>query len=253
MDKISVVIQTLNEETNIEGCVESAKLLTRNIILVDSGSCDQTVKLAQKYRLQIYHFPNCQYVEPARQFAIEKARTEWVLILDADERITFSLAQEINNIIKNTSYSHFKIARKNIFGRSKWLKNGGWWPDYQIRLINKQCFKSWPKEIHSTPVINGKIGYLDKPFIHYFHGDFEKMIDKTVIFEKIEANLLFQAGRDASTLIFFRKFIGELWRRLVINLGFLDGEIGIMESIYQAFSKTITYLYLYENKKSGCL
>lgn len=253
MNTISIIIQTYNEEVNIRECIKSAQLLTNNIILVDTGSCDRTIDLAKKYNLQIYHYPNSQYVEPARQFAIEKAETEWVLILDADERITLHLAQEVKNVIKNSPYSHFKIPRENIFGRSKWLEHGGWWPDYQIRLINKKYFKNWPKEIHSFPIITGNIGYLKNPLFHYFHGNLEKMVEKTIIFEKKEADLLFQADRDVSSLIFIRKYLGELWRRLIKNLGFLDGEIGIIESIYQAFSKTITYLYLYENKKSGSL
>ncbi|RJQ38302.1 hypothetical protein C4559_01965, partial [Candidatus Microgenomates bacterium] len=141
---------------------------------------------------------------------------------------------------------YFKVPRKNIFAGVKWLKHGGWWPDQQIRLINKKYFISWPKRIHSTPVINGSIGYLKNSLVHYFHGDLSGMVKKTAIFEDIESDLLFHAKRSSGTGIFFRKFFAELYRRLLKNLGFLDGPFGIIESIYQAFSKTITYLFLYE-------
>ena len=95
--------------------------------------------------------------------------------------------------------------------------------------------------------------HLKEPFLHYSHGDLQAMVEKTLIFEDIESELLYKAGRSVSTLLFFRKFLGELERRLLRNKGFMDGEIGIIESIYQAFSKTITYLFLYEKKNSRTL
>jgi len=97
------------------------------------------------------------------------------------------------------------------------------------------------------------MGFLKNHLIHLFHGNFEEMVKKTIIFEDIESDLLYKANRNVSTLIFFRKFIGELTRRLFKHVGFLDGTVGIMESVYQAFSKTITYIYLYEKKKSSSL
>jgi len=247
-NNISVVIQTHNEENNIEECIKSAQLLTDNILMVDTESSDKTVLIAKKMGVKIFSFPYSRYVEPARQFGMDKIKSKWVFILDADERITEELAKEVKDAIRSDRYSYYGIPRKNIFGKTRWLKHGGWWPDYQIRLISKSHFQLWPREIHSTPVIKGKRGGLKKPLIHYFHGDLETMVDKTTVFEDVEAELLFKAGRRASTLIFFRKFLGELYRRLVRNFGFLDGEIGIIETIYQAFSKTITYLYLYEKK-----
>ena len=265
---VSAIIQTYNEEKNIEACIESAQLLTDKIIVVDMQSVDKTVDLAKKMGAEVHFSPQFTYVEPAREFGINKARTHWVFLLDTDERITKELAKEILNLIEKTESveeersdgktesvkTHFKIPRKNIFGNFKWLKHGGWWPDYQIRLINKKSFKSWPKEIHSTPVITGKTGYLQNPIEHYFHGDLESMVKKTIIFEDIESSLLFKANKKVKTYTFFRKFLGELYRRLIKDFGFLDGEIGIIESIYQAYSKTITYLFLYEKKlKSNSL
>ena len=91
---------------------------------------------------------------------------------------------------------------------------------------------------------------MHNPIIHYFHGNLESMVEKTIIFEDIESDLLFNAKKEVNISVFFRKFLGELYRRLFRNLGFLDGEIGIIESIYQAFSKTITYIYLYEKSRA---
>ena len=226
-NSISVLIYTSKEDKNIEDCLKSGKLLTDNIILV---------------------YPDSKFVETIRETGIKQAKTDWVLILDVDERLTPELAKEVKNVIAGNRVTHYKIPRKNIFGKNKWLSHGGWCPDHQVRLINTKYFINWPKRIHSTPKIKGEMGYLKNPLLHYFHGDLEKMVEKTIIFEDIESDLLYRANRTVSTSTFFRKYFAELGRRLFRYMGFLDGTIGIVESMYQAFSKTITYLFLYEKK-----
>ena len=245
---ITVLIEVHNDKKNIKDCIESAQLLTSHIIVVDIGSTDSTAKTAASLGAKVYPFPFTPYVEPAREFGIKRVRTEWVLIIDSDERVTQELAEEILSSVSTKKAPHFKIPRKNIFGHKFWLKYGGWWPDYQIRLINKKYFKKWPKTIHSTPKIEGPFGILSNPILHFFHGDLENMVNKTIIFENIESHLLYRAKREVNIRIFFRKFLGELYRRMIKNIGFLDGKIGIIEAVYQAYSKTITYLYLYEKK-----
>lgn len=228
---ITALIYTTKDHPEITKLIKNAKILTDTITLV---------------------YPNSPIVETVRKQGILMAKTDWVLILDSDEKISLKLAEEIKNILeKNEKINAYKIPRKNIFGKIKWLRYGGWWPDYQIRLINKKYLIDWPKRIHSTPLIRGKIGLLKNPILHFFHGDLEKMVEKTIIFEEIEADLLHQGKKSVTTLTFFRKFLAEIWRRMFKNLGFLDGVVGIIESTYQAFSKTITYLFLYEKKYKG--
>lgn len=230
MDNITVVIFTPKENGDIKDCVKSAEFLTPNIILT---------------------YPDSLFVETVRESGIKQAKTDWVLILDVDERMTDELAKEIKSVIHDLQFTHYEIPRKNIFGDIRWLKHGGWSPDYQIRLLNKKYFISWPKRIHSTPKIAGQLGYLKNPLIHYFHGDLSKMVEKTVVFEDIESDLLYKAGKQVKTSTFFRKYFAELWRRMFKGLGFFDGTVGVIESIYQAFSKTITYLFLYEKKSKS--
>jgi glycosyltransferase involved in cell wall biosynthesis len=273
--EITVVINTYNEEENISDCIKSAKLLTEDVILIDTGSTDNTVSIAKKLGIITYDFPRSFYVEPSRKFGIEKAKGEWIFILDADERITKELAKEIKETLSDlpsggdpspaygsirmtenakggSRMTFFKIPRKNIFGGKKWLKYGGWYPDHQIRLIKKEAFIDWSEQIHSTPRIKGEIGFLKEPFLHLFHPNLTNMVSKTAIFEGIESDLLYKAGKTCKTRTFFRKFLGELNRRMFVSLGFLDGTIGIIEAIYQAYSKTITYLFLYEKNKKSC-
>ncbi len=244
---LTIIVFTYNNEKEIADLIDNARTLTKNILVFDLQSNDKTIKIVKEKKVDYYIFSPVAYVELARQEAIKIANSPWVLILDADERLTPELAKEIKEAIQSENYTYYKIPRKNIF-INLWLKYGGWWHDYQIRLINKKYFVEWPKTIHSTPVIKGNGGYLKNPLLHYFHGDLHQMVEKTAKFEDIESTLLFQANRFVNTLTFFRKFAGELWRRMFKNLGFLDGIWGIIESIYQAFSKTITYLFLYEKK-----
>ena len=251
MKNITIIIHTRNEESNIKECIISARILTSNIIIIDMDSSDRTRSIATKNNVLVKSFPYSLYVEPAREFGIKQAQTDWVFILDADERMTEELVNEIELVISHddsNSPTYYTIARKNIFGNKKWLKNGGWWPDRQIRLICKSEFVSWPKQIHSTPTVKGAPGELKNPILHYFHRDIHEMVQKTLLFEDIESDLLFKANKKANTLTFFRKFLGELYRRLIKHRGFMDGSVGIIESVYQAYSKTITYLFLYEKQ-----
>jgi len=277
---ISVVIYSHNDEDEIKDCIKSVLPLTKNIYVLDIGSTDETSKIAESMGAKIHKTKFARYVELVREIGINLADTKWVLILDADEVVSEELIKEISNFVsgpvasflpasarhgnhdlravgipssratRNLVYSAFKVPRKNLFAGKKWLRFGGWWPDHQIRLINKDYFVSWSKQIHSTPKIKGDVGKLKNPIIHNFHGDFESMVNKTLIFEDIESDLLYKAGKNASIGIFIRKFLGEFYRRLIKKLGFMDGPVGIIEGIYQAFSKTITYLFLYEKKKN---
>ena len=245
---VTVAISTANESSNIKECIKSAKLLTDRILVIDMQSTDNTVDIARTEGARVLSVPPSGYVEPVRKLAIVEAQDDWVCILDADERLTAELATEIRSLLNESnesSPSHYYIPRKNIFG-STWLAHGGWYPDAQIRLIRKSAFQGWPERIHSTPQIVGTSGHLTNPIVHYFHGNLTQMVAKTIKYEMIESELLFEAKRPVNTMTFFRKFFGELFRRLIKHQGFRDGMMGWIESIYQAYSKTITYIFLYE-------
>lgn len=254
--QITVIVYASNDERNIERAVLSAHLLTTNVVLIDIGSTDRTTDIAKRLGAHVVTFEPTPYVELVRMEGIRHAKTDWAFILDSDEVITAELADRITSILtyQKTDIQHplysYGIPRKNIFGKSKWLKHGGWWPDFQTRLIKRSALREWPSVIHSTPKIEGARINIREPLMHYSHGDFSQMVHKTIKFEGVESNLLFKAGKQASTITFFRKFLGELYRRLIKQKGFLDGKEGFAESIYQAYSKTVTYLLLYEKNRS---
>lgn len=255
-NSICVVITVFNEEHHIVECIQNAQKLTKNIIVVDTESTDDTVKLARSLGVPVYSFPYKRYVEPSRNFAIGHAKADWIFILDADERFSDDLIKEIHEVVSQTKHSYFKVGRNNIFAGTWPLAHGGWDTDAIIRLIRRRDFISWPSNIHSTPEIKGSEGLLKHPLDHHFHPNLENMVSKTALFEDMESQLLFDAKRRVSVPIFFRKFFGELYRRLFKKQGYKDNTPGVIEAVYQAYSKTVTYLYLYEkylNKKGTSL
>jgi glycosyltransferase involved in cell wall biosynthesis len=249
--QLCVVISTYNsEKEGIEDCIDSALLVTPHVIVIDMESSDKTAEIVHSKGIPLLTHPHVDYVEPVRNFSIEQAPKDWVFLLDADERITPELAEEIKKAVTSNKYTFYKVPRKDFFARKAWLQHGGWWPNEIIRLIHRPHFKEWPSAIHSTPRIEGEMGHLHNPLLHYSKNDYAEIVNKTIRFEDIESDLLFKADKPVNTLTFFRKFLGELYRRMFKWKGYQDGTIGIIESIYQAFSKTITYLYLYEKKNS---
>lgn len=253
MNDITVIIHSYNEGLNIAEVIKSAYCLTESVIVVDMESTDDTVAIAKSHGAVVYTVPHQKYVEPAREFGINKAQSEWVFILDCDERIDDALAEEIRQVVRDRKKTHYRVPRKNFFLGKKWLRYGGWYPDYVVRLIHKASFQSWPAQIHAQPIIDGESGQLKNAITHYFHPSLENMVDKTAVYEEIESELLYKANKSASVFIFFRKFFGELYRRMIRQAGFFDGSYGVIEFIYQAYSKTITYLYLYEKKQKSTL
>jgi len=245
--KVSVNIIARNEEKNITDCLISARLLADEIVFVDMESEDKTVKIARKYTDKIYHYPLAGYVEPARKFGIEKCSGEWVFILDADERITPKLAREIKREIAlaGDDIGAFAVPRAN-YNFGVWLRHGGWWPDYQVRLIRKSHFVDWPAKIHSFPKIKGRIVNLQEPFNHFAITSIEQMVGRTIRYSQKEADLLKKAGIKSNVLTMIRKMLGEFYRRGIKKKGFLDGVPGAIQVIYQTFSVFITYARLWE-------
>jgi len=250
--KISVNIIARNEEKKIVDCLISARLLADEIVLVDMESTDRTAKIGQKYADKIYSYPKVGYVEPARKFGIEKCHGDWVFILDADERITPKLALEIKEKIKSadSNIGAFAVPRAN-YNFGVWLKHGGWWPDYQVRLIRKSSFIDWPKKIHSFPKVKGEIINLEEPFNHFAIDSIEQMMERTIRYSQREAELLKQAGVRSNLLIMVRKMLGEFYRRGIKMRGFLDGVPGAIQVIYQTYSVFITMARLWEYQRQN--
>jgi len=243
--KPSVIIIAKNEEQMIGDCLRSVRQLADEIILVDSGSTDKTMEIAKKYSARIISLPT-EKLEFARwrNVGLREAKGEWILYLDADERVTPELQKEIKESIKY--FTAYEIPRRNFY-LGKEMHYGGAWPDYVKRLFLKEKLKRWIGELHEDPVFEGEMGRLKNPIVHIAHRDLSLMVEKTREWSKIEAELLYKTGHPPVTWWrILRIMLSEFWLRGVKLQGWRDGTVGWIEIIFQMFSRFVTYGRLWE-------
>lgn len=254
---ISAVINTRNEEKNIADCLETLQF-SDEIIVTDMESTDATVKIAKSFTDKVYDTPMVGFVEPARNFAINKAVGNWVLIVDADERIPKTLAKKLIEITLEDKVDFVRIPRKNIiFGQ--WTQHSRWWPDYNVRFFKKGMVQ-WQNEIHSIPITTG-IGInleADETLAikHHHYHTIDEYFDRALRYSSQQAKELIGSGYkfDAKDLI--EKPISEFISRFFAGDGYKDGLHGLVLAFLQMFSVMLVYLKIWQHeghepKKSG--
>jgi glycosyltransferase involved in cell wall biosynthesis len=247
--KISIIINTFNEEKNIENCLESVKWADE-IVVVDMYSEDNTVGIARKYTDKIFFFERMGYADPARQFALEKASNEWILTLDADELVPLKLKNELQEIIEKDLGDVIYIPRNNYFA-GKQIHNMGWGAldDLQPRFF-KRKYLSFGEKIHDFYNINedARIYKITDPregFIHFSYLDFEDYIDRLNKYTSIEAKNIFEneeklnQRQNIISILFrlFRVFLGNY----IHMKGYKDGFRGLCLSFLSVFYNLIVY------------
>ncbi len=248
MKKISVVIISKNEEDVIEDCLKSVEWADE-IIFVDDSSTDTTAERAKKYTKQVYVHKSVGYVEPVRNFAIKKATGDLILLLDADERVSDSLAQVIKNIANQDECSSaYKLPRKNIIF-NKWIQHTGWWPDYNIRLFKKGSVE-WSDKIHSVPTVYGDVAELssteENAITHYNYTSVSQFIEKMVRYTSVEAK---QYTDRVVTKDFIAKPASEFIGRFFNSQGYKDGVHGLVLSLLQSVSVLLVLVRVWEKQK----
>lgn len=250
MGKISVVINTLNEEKNLPQALASIKGFADEVVVVDMKSDDKTVEIAKKARAKVYKYKRIGYVEPARNYAISKATGEWILILDADEQAPKALIKELKKIVQKPKADYYRLPRKNIiFG--KWIKHSRWWPDYNIRFFRKE-FVSWSEIIHSVPITQGKGLDLqareDLAIIHYHYDSIEQFVERMNRYTGEHAKLRIKDGYKFKWQDLIRKPTEEFLGRYFSGEGYKDGIHGLALASLQAFSELVLYLKIWQKK-----
>lgn len=244
MKKISAIILAGNAEDLIKDCLESLSWADE-ILVIDTGSADKTVEIAQKFKAEVFVAPKGSFSD-WRNFGAKKAKGDWLFYVDVDERVTPLLRKEIKRALESNTHVAYAIPRKNILLGHE-MKHGDWWPDYVLRLIKKDSLKGWKGELHEQPEIEGSIGKLKNPLTHFTHRNFSEMVEKTNEWSEIEARLLFESGHPKMVWWrFFSVAAREFWYRAIKEKGFLDGAVGVIEIIYQMYSRMITYAKLWE-------
>lgn len=250
MSKISVIINTLNEEENISRALSSIQKIADEIVVCDMYSDDKTVEIAKKFGAKIYHHKRTNFVEPARNYALSKATGDWLFILDADEEMPASLGVELEKIAESEGADYVLIPRKNIiFG--KWMQHSRWWPDYNIRFFKKGAV-SWGEIIHSVPETKGTrlevSAEENLAIVHYHYTSVEQYLERMNRYTTEHARLLIKDGYHFDWGDLIKKPANEFLSRYFFGQGYKDGLHGIALAGLQSFSELALYLKVWQAK-----
>lgn len=227
MDNLTVVILTKNEEENINDVIKNVAQLTKNILIVDSGSTDKTVELAKSAGAQIIYREWDNDFSAQRNFALNKVETEWVLYLDADERLTESIITEIKKVISENKTALYKFERRtSAFGKD--FKYGVLSPDYVKRMFPVKNGK-WQGKVHEGVITELPVIKLNGYIKHYTYKNFEQYISKMNVYSSIWAE---NSNKKVGFIkdIVFRPIFAFI-KMYVIQLGFLEGWFGFVLAV----------------------
>jgi len=242
--KITANIITLNEQHNIEECINSLKDVCDEIIVVDSNSSDETVAIAlslgAKIVLQEYLGDGFQ-----KNVVLKHAAFEWILSIDADERLDDEMRDSIKKVKEADSHPEaYSFKRKNYIG-DRWIKYCGWYPDECIRLYNKNATKF--KEVMGHSSVESKdVKLLDGNIIHYSYKNYHDLLNKTNRFSSRGAKMLLEKGKKANGFSPFLHFISAFFRKYFLQRGFMQGVDGLTISLTASINSYMKYAKLLE-------
>lgn len=248
---LTVVILSKNESSLILSCIQSVRW-AREIVVIDTHSTDDTVLVAQNLGARVYQEDFAGYGE-LRTRALKYVNSDWVFYLDADEQAEDGLEEIVRQVIpeqkakaESDSAKAFLLPRKNIM-LGKWMRYGGWYPDYQTRIFRVDKLSGWRGTLHETPQYQGLSMILPKGLVHLTSQGVSAMLAKTFAWSKEEALLLHQRNHPPMTAL---RFISVVCRTFVtgfiVKQAWRDGTAGFLLGIYQVFSVFITYARLWE-------
>lgn len=249
---VSIMILTKNEEKNIGDCLESVSW-AKDIIVLDDMSVDKTQDIAQKYTHRVIQ-RQMDVEGRHRNFGYSLAQEEWVLSLDADERVSEALAQEIQKIVSDlqTHHNGFAIPRKNYLG-SYWIRHGGWYPSGQLKLFRKNKFRYKEDEVHCFPQLEGSWGVLKGDIIHYSYKNFEDFLHKLNNQSTREAQKWIRTQRKVTLFVALWRTVDRFFRAFILKKGYKDGFIGFIVAIFASLYQIVSYAKYWEMKKNGSL
>jgi len=247
--KLSSIIIARDEEKNIKRCIESQQnVIDEIVILIDSRTKDKTLQIASEYPTV-----KCEIVEwkgfgHTKNYALTKTKNDWVLWIDADEEITKELADELLEFKNsNPAYNSYFIPRRAYF-LGKWIKHCGWYPDYVLRLFNKNFAHFNNKAVHENLIVNGKSGYFKYPLNHYTDPSIEHYLNKLNIYTSLAAEEIISNNKKVTLIDILIRPVFLFFKMYILKLGFLDGLHGLILSMFSSFYVFTKYCKAWEIK-----
>jgi glycosyltransferase involved in cell wall biosynthesis len=236
MKKLSVIVVTKNEAHNIHACLESVNW-ANEIIVVDSGSTDETVAIAREFTPHVssHDWPG---FGAQKNRALDYATGEWVLSLDADERVTPELRAQLVKAMEESTAEGFYLPRLSQFC-GKFIRHSGWYPDYVLRLFKRGAGRFSDDLVHESVILQGRAGKLSSPLLHYSYLTEADVRRKTEQYASAAAQQMFARGKTANSMDAPVRAAWAFLRTWCLRLGFLDGLAGF--SIARMNART-TYL-----------
>lgn len=243
MPSLSVTVITKNETHNIEACLRSVAFADQ-VIVLDSGSTDNTLEIAKALGAEVSSNPDWQGFGVQKNRALALANSDWVLSIDADERVQPELQAEILAAIKSNAFDVYSFPRLSSYC-GQYMHHSGWYPDRVTRLFRRHSARFSDDLVHEKLVTTGKVGQLSGCLLHESFRNFETVLEKIDRYSSAGAQGLFNKGKDSS----FSKALGHgLWafiRTYFLRMGFLDGWMGLALAISNAEGTYYRYLKLW--------
>lgn len=239
--KITAAIITLNEESNIKDCLETIKWADE-ILIIDSNSKDNTVKIAESFSAKVIYTESLKFSEK-REIALKNAANEWILFIDADERLSETCRDEIKSLVPPENVNGYRLNRKNYYF-GKWVKHSGVYPDMQLRLFNKNNAKVIHRNVHEGIKAEGGVNDLKGDLIHYSVRDLEHMLNKINNYSTLEALDKLKAEKTISKTGVFTHAVSAFLRVYISRKGFLDGITGLYVAFSYSMVNFLTHLKL---------
>jgi len=249
--KLSVTIITLNEEANIRRTLESVRWADE-VIVLDSGSTDGTVAICREYTDKVLSQEWLGF-SGQKNAAIDRATGDWVLSLDADEPVDPSLAEEIKTIISSSDSSDGYLIPRKTFFLGKWIRHGGWYPDYNLRLFRRGKGRFEERAVHEAIKVQGRIGRTAHAIEHYAFPDLASYMSSINKYSSLAVTVMSQQGivayKAGWTNILLRPILTFIYKYL-FRLGFLDGKHGLVLNLFHAYYVFAKYAKAWEHKSS---
>ncbi len=250
MATLTVVTLTLNEERNIGDCLETVRWADQRIV-VDSGSTDGTLSIARKFTDDILQIEWKGYGN-ARNIALDHASGDWILWLDADERVPRELAEEIRQTIAADppELAGLDVARRAFF-LGKWIRHCGWYPGRIVRLFRRGKATFSETKVHEQLMLDGVVGHLRNDLLHYTDGDLDHYFRKFNAYTSLAAEDLHGAGRSAGLADLVLRPPFMFVKMYLFRLGFLDGIHGLILCVVSSAYVFVKYAKLWDLARSS--